>query len=229
MRKFKVGDIVVRDVSTIGSGPLDSWNPAGHRVLDIGLDDRSLTIENDPDPKQNGHRHAAYFYLLNPCPVVMNQTSQNQGVQGQMTGGLQGSQQAYTPSVPPAVQPFNPGDIVECQRTFVGGDFTAGRNYTVKQYVPAVQPGGGGHVLIEKDNLGQVNGWSEVNFRLVTSAGRMPSGRGAFMDAANAAIIYGTGMMKIVYDEPKSSKCECGCLSVGISKHSDYCPLYERE
>lgn len=26
-----------------------------------------------------------------------------------------------------------------------------------------------------------------------------------------------------------SVKCECGCSTIGISKHSDYCPLYSKE
>jgi hypothetical protein len=37
--------------------------------------------------------------------------------------------------------------------------------------------------------------------------------------------LTGTGLEGF---EITAKKCECGCTSVGVSKHSDYCPLYNK-
>lgn len=53
------------------------------------------------------------------------------------------------------------------------------------------------------------------------------------MYPGRSAILPGYGLQGIdpgppIIDE-HSKKCECGCASIGVNNHSDYCPLYSKE
>jgi hypothetical protein len=47
-------------------------------------------------------------------------------------------------------------------------------------------------------------------------------------DPTQDGLVLPTGLMNLPLSEQEVAKCECGCAAIGLSKHSDYCPLYER-
>lgn len=137
---------------------------------------------------------------------------------------------------------FNRGDVIECLKDY-GTQFTRGKHYVVLDVL--------GDMVHMIDDRGLANGWTTPNFILVRKSPSYPglpqgqpmgnspmhSGFGALvpvlpsgLSGLSAWLPNGIDLGKPIFDEAhvEQKKCECGCSSVGVSNHSDYCPLYER-
>ncbi len=90
-------------------------------------------------------------------------------------------------------------------------------------------------VEVDSPRMPWINDWgiSERNLKLL-SRSTLPIGASNSPLSPNAVLLDDIGvwgeLIPEEYDFMQTSRrCECGALSVGIYKHSDYCPLYDAQ
>ena len=189
------------------------------------MQDFDIEVTNDPDG--SGRRRLASWFEL-ACPVIANQAAgqiQQSPFHGAVTGRV-AANCSPAPQHSPAPN-FYPGDIVQAIKSSAGG-FTAGNDYAVKEYLPPGPSGSPGHMRIERDDQGCINGWSAANFVLVKHGFQNNRMQHPLNQPMQVPLSMGIDLARVTPHRVES-ECHCGCLSIGSNKHSDYCPLYERE
>lgn len=125
---------------------------------------------------------------------------------------------------------FSAGDYVECiddSGLSLPGQFTKGKIYKVSRYAPLSSHHPTGHLLIEKDDSGNVNGWAPQRFKLHLPVGQVTLPRQIDMQAIKEAF---SGYF-IVPAESQLHPLECDCGSLKTYKtmspeaHSTWCKI----